>query len=103
MPSTILFNNDTHKNILLEDFGHGEMVQANQHLIIHGDEGMILDPGGHKVYTKALSETNSILGKSTLKYIFLSHQDPDIVAATNGWLMTTDATAYISSMWIRFV
>ena len=25
-------------------------VQANQVLIIHKDEGMLLDPGGHKVF-----------------------------------------------------
>jgi flavorubredoxin len=33
----------------------------------------------------------------------LSHQDPDIVAAVNGWLMTTDADAYLSQLWVRFV
>ncbi len=103
MPTTILFDNGVHKNILLEDFGHAQAVQANQHLIIHGNAGMILDPGGHKVYNKAISETNAHLGKARLEYIFLSHQDPDIVAAANGWLMTTDATAYVSSLWIRFV
>jgi flavorubredoxin len=64
---------------------------------------MILDPGGHKVYSKVLAETFSVLGKAKLRYIFLSHQDPDIVAAVNGWLMTTDAVAYISELWMRFV
>jgi flavorubredoxin len=38
-----------------------------------------------------------------LRYIFLSHQDPDIVAAVNGWLLTTDADAYVSQIWVRFV
>ncbi|MCB9655708.1 MAG: FprA family A-type flavoprotein [Deltaproteobacteria bacterium] len=104
MPNTVLFDNGTHRNILLEDFGLGGMaVQANQHVIVHGSEGMILDPGGHKVYGKVLSETTSVLGPTKLRYIFLSHQDPDIVAATNGWLMTTDADAYISALWTRFV
>jgi len=64
---------------------------------------MILDPGGHKVYTRVLAETFSILGGGKLKYLFLSHQDPDIIAAVNGWLMTTDAEAYVSQLWIRFV
>lgn len=104
MPDTVLYEDDTHKNVLLEDFGLGGLaVQANQHLIVHEDAGMILDPGGHKVYSKALSETMSILAGTDLRYIFLSHQDPDIVAAVNGWLMTTDAEAYISKLWIRFV
>ena len=42
---------------MLRDFGlSGLAVQANQHLIVHGDEAMLLDPGGHKVYGKALVE-----------------------------------------------
>ncbi len=103
MAETVLFDNGTHRNILLEDYGHGMAVQANQHLIINNGQGMILDPGGHKVFAKALADTNSLLRGSKLRYIFLSHQDPDIVAACNGWLMTTDADAYCSSLWTRFV
>lgn len=104
MPNTSLFDNGRHKNILLEDFNPGGIaVQANQHLIVHENEAMILDPGGHKVYSASLAETYSILGNATLRYLFFSHQDPDIVAAMNGWLMTTEADAYISKLWIRFV
>ncbi|MBX3252002.1 MAG: FprA family A-type flavoprotein [Myxococcales bacterium] len=103
MSESVLYDRDGHRNILLEDYGHGLAVQANQHLVIHGDEGMILDPGGHKVYTQALGATGKLLGKSTLRHIFLSHQDPDIVAAVNGWLMTTDADAWCSELWVRFV
>ncbi len=103
MPSMTLFDDGTHKNVLLEDFGHGQMVQANQHLVIHEGRGMILDPGGHKVYAKAIAETLSQLKGGRLEHIFLSHQDPDIVAAINGWLMTTDAVAHASQLWLRFI
>jgi flavorubredoxin len=104
MPNVVLYEDANHRNVMLEDFGlAGLAVQANQHLIIDGDEGMILDPGGHQIYAKALSETMALLGSNKLRHIFLSHQDPDIVAAINGWLMTTDAEAHVSSMWIRFV
>ncbi len=104
MPHTVLYKDETHRNVLLEDFGLGGLaVQANQHVIAHGSAGMILDPGGHKVYSKVLAATMSVLGGSNLRYIFLSHQDPDIVAAVNGWLLTTDADAYISKIWVRFV
>ncbi len=47
MAETVLFDNGQHRNILLEDYGHGQAVQANQHLIVQGREAMILDPGGH--------------------------------------------------------
>ena len=55
MADTILFDNGTHRNILLEDFGSAGMaVQANQHLIVDDGEAMLLDPGGHKVYSQVL-------------------------------------------------
>jgi len=104
MPHTVLFDNGTHRNVMLEDFDvGGYAVQSNQHVIVHGNEGMVLDPGGHKVYNRVLSATFATLGGANLRHIFLSHQDPDIVAAVNGWLMTTDADAHLSALWTRFV
>ncbi|MBI5607491.1 MAG: FprA family A-type flavoprotein [Deltaproteobacteria bacterium] len=103
MPSLTLFQSPNHKNILLEDFGRGLAVQANQHLIIHENSAILLDPGGHKVYSKVLGETFAQLGRAKLEHLFFSHQDPDIVAAANGWLMTTDATGWAPSLWIRFI
>ncbi len=104
MAHTTLFNEGSHSNILFEDFDAGGLaVQSNQHLIVHGSAAMLLDPGGHKIYSKVMAETFASLGSAKLTHLFLSHQDPDIIAAINGWLMTTDAEAYISSLWVRFV
>jgi flavorubredoxin len=104
MAQTVLFHNDLHRNVLFEDFDQGGLaIQSNQHLIVHGASAMILDPGGHKIYSRVLAETFQSLGRAKLTHIFLSHQDPDIVAALNGWLMTTDADAYVSRLWTRFV
>lgn len=104
MSNETLYDDGTHRNIMLKDVGSGGLaVQSNQHLILHGDEAILLDPGGHKIYSQILSEVLSILGSTDLRYLFLSHQDPDIVAAVNGWLMTTDAEALVSQIWTRFV
>ena len=100
----VLFDDGTHRNVLLEDFDPGVLaVQANQHLIVHGGKGMILDPGGHKVFNRVLSETLALLDGGSLEHLFLSHQDPDVLAAANGWLMSTDAQAWCSALWTRFV
>ncbi len=103
MAETILYDEGGHRNVLLPSFDEGHAVPANQHLIVHDGVGMILDPGGHKVYNKVLAETTAQLRGGKLGYLFLSHQDPDIVAAVNGWLMTTDAEAYASKLWLRFI
>ena len=98
-----LFENTTHRNVMFHDLSEGSMVQANQHMIIHNGEAMLLDPGGHKVYMKLFSSATGLVAPSSFKHIFFSHQDPDIIAAANGWLMVTDATAYLSSLWMRFI
>ncbi len=99
----VLFDSDKHKNVMFDDLADGFMVQSNQHIIVHNGEAMLLDPGGHKIYSKLFSGLSDVIKKKDLRYIFFSHQDPDIVAAANGWLMISDATAYISELWIRFI
>jgi flavorubredoxin len=104
MAMTVLYESPGHKNVLLDESGPDDTaVQSNQHLIIHQGGGMVLDPGGHKIYSRVLSDTMTHLGGGKLELILLSHQDPDIVAAINGWLMTTDAVAYASNLWLRFI
>jgi len=98
-----VYNTPEHKVIFFEELTPASAVQANQVLITHKGEGMLLDPGGHKVFSKLLSDISPYIPPSQIKYIFLSHQDPDIVASINGWLMTTKAQAYISKLWVRFL
>lgn len=98
-----LYSAGAHKNIFFNDLSSGSMVQANQHLIVEGSEAMILDPGGHKIQSKLFSQLAAVVPINNLKHIFFSHQDPDIIAAANGWLMLTDARAYLSSLWMRFI
>jgi flavorubredoxin len=103
MAKRVLFQQGEHRNVMLEDFGPGTMVQVNQHLIVHGNEGVILDPGGHKTYTHLLGEVRNLLGAASLKYIFLSHQDPDIGSSAGALMSGTGATTYISKLWTRFI
>jgi flavorubredoxin len=98
-----LFDADGHKNVMFYDLSGSKMVQSNQHVIVDGSESIILDPGGHKIYTDLLINMSKNTTPGDIKYIFFSHQDPDVLAAANGWLMISDAVAYISEAWIRFL
>ena len=98
-----LFESGQHKSFLFNDLSMGSMVQANQHIIVHGGEAMMLDPGGHKVHSQLFAQIASAVPMRDLKHIFFSHQDPDIIAAANAWLMMTDAQAYLPSLWMRFI
>lgn len=103
MSRIILYEEDGHRNILLPELSAGAGVQTNQHVIIHGGEALLLDPGGTKLYTKVFKEWSKEAGGAKLTKLFLSHQDPDIVASLNGWLMVTDAEAYCSVLWRHFI
>ncbi len=91
------------RNVFFHDMSEGEAIQSNQHMIIRNGEAIILDPGGHKVFTKLFAEAATEIGSADLKYMFCSHQDPDIVAAINGWLMTTDVMAFAPQIWLKFI
>jgi hemerythrin-like domain-containing protein/glyoxylase-like metal-dependent hydrolase (beta-lactamase superfamily II) len=98
-----MFDRGDHRNIRLHDFSHGLSVQANQFVIVDHGKGMVLDPGGPKVYPNVYAETMMELDEGALEYIFLSHQDPDICTSLNAWLMDTKADAIVSRLWIRFL
>ncbi len=102
-PGATLYDDGTHSNVWLHDFGRGLAVQANQFLIVHDGHGVVLDPGGPKVYPDVYAETMLRLGDGGLDHIFLSHQDPDIGTSLNAWLMDTKADAYVSRLWVRFI
>ena len=68
-----IYNTPEHKVIFFEGLTPASAVQSNQVLIIHKDEGMLLDPGGHKVFSKLLSDISVYIPPNEIKYIFLSH------------------------------
>ncbi|WP_461831923.1 oxygen-binding di-iron domain-containing protein [Aquifex sp.] len=103
MSGKVIFESENHKVVFFEELTPASAVQSNQYLIIHNGEGMLLDPGGHKVFSQLKRDISPHRSPGKLRYIFLSHQDPDIVAALNGWLLTTNAEAYISKLWLRFL
>ena len=103
MAGKLIFDSDSHKVFLFEELTPASAVQANQYLIIHKDEAMLLDPGGHKVQSKLFADIATLIPPNQIKYIFLSHQDPDIVASINYWMMTTQSYAIISKLWTRFL
>lgn len=99
----VLYARGTHRNVWLDGQGRGLALQANQFLIVHRGEGMVLDPGGPKVYPQVYAEAMKHLSPNGLRYVFLSHQDPDIGTSINAWLMDTQADALISRLWVRFL
>ncbi|MDO8275148.1 MAG: MBL fold metallo-hydrolase, partial [Serpentinimonas sp.] len=99
-----LFNHDGHVCLMfahLSDEG-GEAVQANQFLVIDGQQGAVIDPGGNVAYNELLLTISRYFPPNKLTEILASHADPDIIASLDRWMTSTQATLYISRLWERF-
>lgn len=101
--SITLFDDGSHKCIAFTELVEGEGIQANQFAIVDSGDGILLDPGGNLTYKNLLAEMASHFLPSRTRYVFASHQDPDIVASVNGWLIITDAKILIAQEWERFL
>jgi flavorubredoxin len=101
-----LYNDGKHVclmfNDLVDDVG-SDAVQANQFLIVSDGEGALIDPAGNMTYNSLILAMHRFFPFKHLKYIFASHQDPDIVASLNKWLSATECKLYVSALWERFV
>jgi flavorubredoxin len=99
-----LFNNGRHKCLMFTELGDGggTAVQANQFLIVDGDTGAVIDPGGNLAYNELVLGMQKHFPPSRLSSILASHADPDIIAALDRWMTGTPAQLYISTLWERF-
>lgn len=99
----VLFDNGTHRCMMFDDLVSGEGVQSNQFLIIDHDQYLLLDPGGDLTYVPLTMELSKHIPVQELTYIFASHQDPDIIASLDKWLLHTRAQVICSKLWARFL
>ncbi len=101
----VLYNDGTHKFIWLgwpEKEVEG-IVQTNEYLIINNDEGVLLDPGGVSVFSQVAENVSRWISVDKIKYIFYTHQDPDVSSGIALWLNLCPAQVYISKLWVRFL
>ncbi|KAF0807841.1 beta-lactamase domain-containing protein [Alcanivorax sp. S71-1-4] len=99
----VLFDNGQHRCLCFDNLVSGEGVQSNQFLILDGDQSMLLDPGGDLTYTPLSLALSRHMKVEELTYVFASHQDPDIIASLDKWLLHTHARVICSKLWARFL
>lgn len=98
-----LYNKDHHVCVAFRDLVSGEAVQANQFLIFDSDHAALIDPGGDLSYTALFMAISHYMNVRSLDYVVASHQDPDIVASLNKWLVGTDCKVVVPELWERFI
>ena len=101
-----LYSQKGHQCLMFTDLCEegGEVVQSNQFLIVDGDTGAIIDPGGNLAYGELYLAMTRFFPPQQLSAILASHADPDIIASLDRWMTTTSgAKVHISRIWERFV
>ncbi len=104
--TSVLFEEGNHRFIHLgwEEKEEKSIVQTNQYMISHGDEVVLLDPGGAHVFPRVLANVAEIVDIQSISHIFYSHQDPDVSSGITLWLSIAERTmAHISELWTRFL
>ncbi len=102
-----LFNNGKHICVKFSDLSDSDKsqsaVQSNQFLIVSDGHGALIDPGGNMTYNALMMGMGKYFHFRKLNYIFASHQDPDIVASINKWLVGTECKVLAPAIWERFL
>lgn len=102
--SVELYNDGEHKCVIFRDLVRGsDAVQANQVLVYDHDHAALLDPGGEMTYSGLFMGVSRYMNVKNLDYVVASHQDPDIVASLNKWLVGTDCKVVVPALWERFI
>ncbi len=103
---TLLYDDGHHKCVMfsLEDEDHKEYsLSVNQFLIIQHDSAVLIDPGSGAIFGDLYDAVSRYIDPSKIKFIFFSHQDPDVAGSIAEWSIATSAKLVISQLWTRFM
>jgi flavorubredoxin len=81
-----------------------KIIDSNQFLIMHNNEGLLLDPGGVELFAPMLSSVVKFIPLEQITQLFASHQDPDIISSLGLWdQVIPDAKLHGPWLWESFI
>ena len=104
--SKVLFDDGVHKCIMFsfDDESHEDsFLSVNQYLIVQNGSGVLIDPGSEAIFDELYDAISEYVSMDKIKFIFFSHQDPDVSGSIGQWAATTSAKFIMSSLWVRFM
>jgi len=104
--SKILYEDDDHKFIMFsfDDETHEDsFLSVNQYLIVKHGAGLLIDPGSEAIFDELYDAVSEYVEIENIKYIFFSHQDPDVAGSIAQWSISTKAKFIMSGLWTRFM
>jgi len=81
-----------------------QIIDTNQYMVTTASQAIILDPGGIELYAPMLAAVLRHVPLENIRYLFASHQDPDIISSLGLWDKTLqNATLYAPWLWESFI
>ncbi|MDY0117289.1 MAG: MBL fold metallo-hydrolase [Sulfurimonadaceae bacterium] len=102
----ILYDDGIHKCVMFsfDDEAHEDsFLSVNQFLIVQNESAILIDPGSETIFEDLSEAIERHVKIENIKFIFLSHQDPDVAGSITQWSVSTSAKFIISSLWVRFM
>lgn len=106
MRSISIFKDDDHEWIMMgrDPEKPDQIIDTNQYMITTPKQAIILDPGGIELYAPMLAAVLRHVPLENIRYLFASHQDPDIISSLGLWDKTLqNATLYAPWLWESFI
>jgi len=80
------------------------LIDTNEYLVINGSEALLADPGGMEIFSAVFSAISAEIDPYTIRHLFASHQDPDIISSLALWLdFNPDLKCHLSWLWGSFI
>jgi flavorubredoxin len=102
----VLYDDGVHKCVMFsfDDEEHEDsFLSVNQYLIIQKDSAVLIDPGSEAIFNELYDAVSKHIDVQKIKFVFFSHQDPDVSGSITQWAMSTQAKFVLSSLWVRFM
>lgn len=104
MKSDTFYRDGTHQWHVLYDQDERRVVDANVYALTSQGETMLMDPGGYEVFPSVSHALMSVAAPSSIKAVFISHQDPDVISSFPLWhAINPNITWYVSKLWVGFI
>ena len=106
MKSTSIFSQGGHRWYVLgrDADKPDKLIDTNQYVISYDNQAIILDPGGIELFAPMLDGIVKIMPLEQVRYLFASHQDPDIISSLGLWdQVLENAALYSPWLWEGFI
>ncbi|WP_374337032.1 MBL fold metallo-hydrolase [Leeia sp.] len=104
--ATVIFQQGDHRWTLIarDPDKHGYVIDTNEYLISSGNDNLLTDPGGSEIFPAVFSAISAVADPLSIRSLFASHQDPDIISSLGLWLdFNPQLRCYISRLWATFI